>query len=57
MSVRLSGQLLKARNGGDLHLPSARLEESITMATAQHGPHGWQVKSLYISNVKVAGTE
>lgn len=47
---------IKSKKWGNIHLPSARLEESFTIATAQHGPHGWQVKTLYILTVKAAGT-
>lgn len=55
MSIRLSAQLLKAKKWGNTLLLSARLEERFTIATAQHGPHGWQVKTLYV--LTVAGTE
>lgn len=48
---------IKSKKRGNTHLPSACLEESFTIATAQHGPHGWQVKTLYVLTVKAAVAE
>lgn len=56
--VRLSiSAAIKSKKWGNILLPSACLEERFTIATAQHVPHSWQVKTLYILTVKVAGTE
>lgn len=56
--VRLSvSAAIKSKKWGNILLPSACLEERFTIATAQQVPHSWQVKTLYILTVKVAGTE
>lgn len=39
------------------HLPFARLDKNVTIATTRHAPRRWQVQTLYLQYVEVARAE